>query len=253
MKILLFNFANKDSTNQLAMEKDNYIDGLVPLIEELGVDKFVRLVMSNCYFFSKDLVRNRHDKIVNKYISQEAIPGRYSTSRKHYGKKISRKKQEVLFRDKTCGEILTEIDGNGNSTIDSLLWELTGYSLKRNGKRQRDFVNYTISHIWGNAIHPFFFSNLWNIVLVPSFANNILDKPSSNNGEYNLGSKLLNTLKAIIYEYNHLSSLSWDEINLKCPGYNSVDVVSGKYEINVLLPRIDEEKQMPGKVKLYLK
>jgi hypothetical protein len=38
------------------------------------------------------------------------------------------------------------------------------------------YQNYIISHVWGLASHPLFFSSLWNIVLIPAHFNYLMDK-----------------------------------------------------------------------------
>src|SRR5690606_20131311 len=44
------------------------------------------------------------------------------------------------------------------------------------GGRSSTVKNYTISHVWGLASHPLFFSALWNVVLIPAHFNYLMDK-----------------------------------------------------------------------------
>lgn len=36
--------------------------------------------------------------------------------------------------------------------------------------------NYVISHIWPDTADPFYFSSLWNVVIIPAHCNDIMDK-----------------------------------------------------------------------------
>lgn len=39
-----------------------------------------------------------------------------------------------------------------------------------------------ISHIWGQAFRPYLFTSLWNVVIVPAYLNDLLDKHADNAG-----------------------------------------------------------------------
>lgn len=228
-------------------------DGMKSLVDQFGEDEFVRFAISSCFFFSKDLVDMRHKTLCRNIEEGIAVPARLSTNKKYYGgKKLKRKTQEVIFNDNETGKILTKIDGNGNANIDSLITNLTGYYLKGNKSRTPDFINYKISHIWGNSFHPCYFTSLWNVVLVPLFVNDILDKPSAVNGTYHIGAKILNTLKAIIYTYYGLESYDWNSLGIQAPSYDKSFVLPGSYTINVLSPCENKVPLKPVRVEVTL-
>ena len=215
---------------------ENQIDGMSILIDRFsGIKQFIEFVLSGCYFFSQDDAIEQHNKILYQVIQRLALPARHSTDIKLYNnrKDIKRGTKNVIYNDGKSGDILIDIDGNGNAAIDKLFTIKTHRYLKGNKSRKPDFVNLKISHIWGRAFDPRFFTNLWNIVLVPSFANDILDKPASCDGSYYIGAVLLNTLKCILHKYYRLNLLNWTDLGLTTPSYLSDKVIRGTYQINV--------------------
>lgn len=209
-------------------------DGMQIFFDKFNtVDDFVKFVISGCVFFQKSDVINRFDEMSYRIEHNEPLSARLSTKRDYYGKKLKRATQIVIFKDENKEEINTIIDGNGNANIDKLIRDITGYCLKSSKSRKADMVNLKISHIWGKAYHPSFFSSLWNIVLVPIFANDLLDKPSASNGDYFYGAVLLNTIKALIFQLYNLNSLDWDKLKINRPSYDEEKVVHGTYSFKV--------------------
>ena len=237
------NKSNHARSKRLTMN-DNQIDGMSILTDLFPeIKKFIEFVLSGCYFFSQNDVKERHKAILNQIINKTAVPARRSTDIRlyHNRKDIKRGTKNVIYNDGISGDILINIDGNGNAAVDKLISTKTRRYLKGNKSRNPDFINLTISHIWGRAFDPRFFTNLWNIVLVPSFANDILDKPASNDGSYYLGAVLLNTLKCILYKYYRLDLLNWKDLNLDAPSHISDKVISGIYRINVFETIVKDE------------
>lgn len=225
------------------------IDGMARLVGLFGETEFVKFAISCCYFFSKEIVKDRHDFMCDSIKRGLALPGRKSDNKNFYGgKKVTRKTEEVIFNDGSSGNILTKIDKNGNASIDSLIRNYTGYYLKKNVSHKADFINFKISHIWSKkAMHPSYFTSMWNLVLIPLFVNDILDKPSSEDGSYYVGALLLNTLKAIISKHNDLQSYNWASLKIDCPTYDPRYVLPGIYNINVL-ESAEKNQLAPSKV-----
>ena len=74
----------------------------------------------------------------------------------------------LLFKD---GKVKVLIDGTGNQTVVAAIEKGTGYIINSNSS---DLKNYTLSHIWANTTHnPYYFSSLWNIVIIPNYLNYI--------------------------------------------------------------------------------
>lgn len=246
-------------------------DGMKSLEMYLGEEKFIKLAIESSYFFSPQLVVDRFDEI-KKYIRMNKeddpadpafsdgnykvkyLPARYSEKEdakdtangvherdEIAGKvyfKLSNTSQRLCViyqegaRDKntkcggnTCG------GGNGNARVCQLIKKRTGYALGDKAD-ERDFKNCIISHIWGNAIDPRYFTNLWNIAIVPAWANHLLDKDETGT----LGSKLKATIQKVItvlYKLN-TNTYDWNSIGMDAPKCNEEEVLHGEYQLNII-------------------
>ena len=110
-----------------------------------------------------------------------------------------------------------------------LIKDRTGYDLGATTNKKH-FRNFIISHIWGHAIDPRYFTNLWNIVIVPAWANHLLDKDE----EGTLASTFKATIQKIITELYYFDNLDWPSIQMTPPSYNNKEVISGRYQINII-------------------
>ena len=124
---------------------------------------------------------------------------------------------------KTCG------GGNGNTRVCQLIKDRTGYDLGTTTNKKH-FRNFIISHIWGHAIDPRYFTNLWNIVIVPAWANHLLDKDEKGT----LASTFKATIQKIITELYDFNNIDWASIQMTPPSYNNKEVISGRYQINII-------------------
>lgn len=197
------------------------IEGSEALISQLGgVKEYLKLALTDSYFFCKTIVRQRVNEILDLWKVAESIPVRKSNT------------GQYIY--KNC-----RIDKDGNSNVRSIITEYTGYRIST-GKKS-NFLNYRISHLYGNASDPRYFSNFWNIVLVPEWANGLLEKDSSEEGTH--ASQVLNTYKAIsnqlysdcIMQLNELGSGEPISLYPQQPK----DVIHGTYSIKVLLEKED--------------
>lgn len=67
------------------------------------------------------------------------------------------------------------IDYDGNDFVRDAIHRYTGVWVCKNNKMNM-LRNYKISHIWGRTYDPFYFSSLWNVVIIPTHCNDIMDK-----------------------------------------------------------------------------
>ena len=119
--------------------------------------------------------------------------------------------------------------GNGNARVCQLIKDRTGYALGATSDKKH-FRNFIISHIWGHAIDPRYFTNLWNIVIVPAWANHLLDKDE----EGTLASTFKATIQKIITNL-YFANINWASIQMTPPpSYNNKEVISGRYQINII-------------------
>ena len=246
----------RDSINNSQNPK---VDGMDSLIEYITTKQFIKLAIESSYFFSPKLVKERVDEIKD-YINMHKkvdpafsagnykvkyLPARYSEA--NGGHERDESAGEVYFKlpnasqrlcviyqegargkNKECGAN-TCGGGNGNARVCQLIKDRTGYDLGTTTNKKH-FRNFIISHIWGHAIDPRYFTNLWNIVIVPAWANHLLDKDE----EGTLASTFKATIQKIITELYDFNNFDWASIQMTPPSYNNKEVISGRYQINII-------------------
>ena len=248
-------------------------DGMKSLEMHLGEEDFVKLAIESSYFFSPDLVVKRFEEI-KEYICQQKVvdpafdkeqykvkflPARYSSKEDaedgvhepvvEEGKvyfKLQNAAQRLCViyqegargKNKECGGN-TCGGGNGNARVCQLIKDRTGYDLGATTNKKH-FRNFIISHIWGNAIDPRYFTNLWNIAIVPAWANHLLDKDETGT----LGSAFKATIQKIIidlYKLDDNNNYDWKLIEMDAPTFNEEEVLHGNYQINTIDRIADKE------------
>ena len=247
----------RDSINKSQNPK---VDGMDSLIEYITTKQFIKLAIESSYFFSPDLVVKRFEEI-KEYICQQKVvdpafdkeqykvkflPARYSSKEDGVHEPVE-EEGKVYFnlpnasqrlcviyqegargKNKECGAN-TCGGGNGNARVCQLIKDRTGYDLGTTTNKKH-FRNFIISHIWGHAIDPRYFTNLWNIVIVPAWANHLLDKDE----EGTLASTFKATIQKIITELYDFDNIDWSSIQMTPPSYNNKEVISGRYQINII-------------------
>ena len=235
------------------------VDGMDSLIEYISTKQFIKLAIESSYFFSPKLVKERVDEIKD-YINMHKkvdpafsagnykvkyLPARYSEA--NGGHERDESAGEVYFKLPNASQRLCVIyqegargknkecggntcgGGNGNARVCQLIKDRTGYDLGTTTNKKH-FRNFIISHIWGHAIDPRYFTNLWNIVIVPAWANHLLDKDE----EGTLASTFKATIQKIITELYDFKNIDWSSIQMTPPSYNNKEVISGRYQINII-------------------
>ena len=261
---------NIDSVRKSIDKSQNpKVDGMDSLIEYISAKQFIKLAIESSYFFSPKLVVERFEEI-KEYICQQKdvdpadvdpafkdkkvkyLPARYTSKEdstdaadgvhecdQTLGKvyfKLSKESQRLCViyqegargKNKECGAN-TCGGGNGNARVCQLINDRTGYALGATSDKKH-FRNFIISHIWGHAIDPRYFTNLWNIVIVPAWANHLLDKDE----EGTLASTFKATIQKIITELYDFNNIDWASIQMTSPSYNNEEVISGRYQINII-------------------
>lgn len=246
----------RDSINN---SKNPKVDGMDSLIEYISTKQFIKLAIESSYFFSPKLVKERVDEIKD-YINMHKkvdpafsagnykvkyLPARYSEA--NGGHERDESAGEVYFKLPNASQRLCVIyqegargknkecggntcgGGNGNARVCQLIKDRTGYDLGTTTNKKH-FRNFIISHIWGHAIDPRYFTNLWNIVIVPAWANHLLDKDEKGT----LASTFKATIQKIITELYDFNNINWASIQMTPPSYNNKEVISGRYQINII-------------------
>lgn len=166
------------------------IDGIDQLLKLYGSEEsFVKAFVESSLFIPPEMVRERNEELVDLYFSKGKFPVRYSKDfndlfnikNKDEGVKLT-KDNEIEYDEQF--KIL--IDGDGNRHVRNILKEKLNHIIS--GGQKSTIKNYIISHVWGKASHPLFFTSLWNIVLLPAHLNYLMDKDDESH-------KLVKTVK----------------------------------------------------------
>ena len=227
----------RDSFSKDSLDK---IDGFNELIVFLGEEKFIKSVIESSFFFDKKIVDDQRNDIFKK-LGEQPIPARKTTKTQSGipGVGVNTKIGNLdIYQINGCN-IPVELDGDGNKQVRDIIEEKTGYTIS-SGKKCI-FQNYIISHIWGEAYDPRYFTNLWNIVLVPAWANSLLDKNSDD--EDSIEFKLKETFKKICVELYDLDapqfSEEWDDMASRMGATSNEKITSNiskhpTYQISVI-------------------
>lgn len=227
----------RDSFSKDSLDK---IDGFNELIVFLGEEKFIKSVIESSFFFDKKIVDDQRNDIFKK-LGEQPIPARKTTKTQSGipGVGVNTKIGNLdIYQINGCN-IPVKLDGDGNKQVRDIIEEKTGYTIS-SGKKCI-FQNYIISHIWGEAYDPRYFTNLWNIVLVPAWANSLLDKNSDD--EDSIEFKLKETFKKICVELYDLDapqfSEEWDDMASRMGATSNEKITSNiskhpTYQISVI-------------------
>ena len=222
------------------------IDGIVALANEIGEDKFITWAIEQSYFFAPDIVAERMNKLIEDLENKTTpLPARKTT-------KNDKDAEEGYFHSEIDGntyyidgdiKIPVTLSKDGNDFVRSLISNETGYTV--GAGKDNIFQNYIISHLWGRAYDPRYYTNFWNIVLVPAWANSLLDK---NGEEGSLASKLKATFMAISKKLYMAKGVNWNGLNMTEPKIpNKDDVRKGDYSIKILCKKDNKGKCTPIK------
>ena len=215
--------------------------GTNSLLSRFAGDKdFLSVVLKDSYFLSSELAKTRYDAIAKSFNNNVPLFARQSKDTKIQSNGLFHYISEV---DKSHKDFPFIVDKDGNTEVKNLIEDNTGYTVSAG--YDSIFLFYIISHIWGDAFDPRNFTNFWNIVIVPAWANFILDKQGVQD---ELAKKMINTFKAICIKHYKMRSMRWKRIDKDFkniepdPNY----VVGGEYTINVINRK--SRKQNYGKI-----
>ena len=164
------------------------IDGIEGLVSKLGIRTFVQMAIEQSYFIHPSVVVKRHKVLVKLFDNNNILDARKSQNEDkeiQFGYKQELDKNQYHFiQYKEDGKVeydfLIKPDKNGNAPVRSIINQYTGYTMC--GGEDSIFQNYIISHIWGRAFDPRYFTSLWNVVIIPAWANPLMDKIQPEEG-----------------------------------------------------------------------
>lgn len=235
------------------------VDGSKALVDGFGGEElFIKKTIENCIFFDPLLVAERFNEVIEKLYfvdnsSKEKVdeflnscrdinflPVRKSGTKSFFYKikttcvNIDHKTNKVIKLENVSTrrkqDCLICIDKDGNYAVKDIIKSKTCCVVAKGDKQS--LKNYIISHIWGQARDPRYFSNLWNIVLVPSYANPLLDKNYEKDSTHP-GAKLLNTLKAVMTSFYCFDDLEWDKLKINQPSYEKNQMICIKEKLKI--------------------
>lgn len=227
----------------VAKGKFDKIDGIDALIELFSNDHaaFIERVLKESYFFSPGLEEQRFDELVTELnrtsyarYSQEEYQG-YGANKKQIIDNSKRTPISHTLKDGS-GPYNVELDDDGNRKLRQIINNKTNYWVS-NGKDTSQFVNFRISHVWGRAFDPRYFTSLWNVVLVPAWANDLLEKEY---GYSSLVDEMKDTFKAICINLYGMKYRNWGNIMLSSmPNLSkSKKTIHGNYQINIIREKV---------------
>lgn len=176
------------------ISKNDGIESILSLFKT--EEEFIKHYFSNILFFNPEIVNEQAVKILNKIKNNEKLPVRFTKeSKKHFyfenkenlnnrsSKTFKTRKDAHIFSDANNlyhkeSDIKVITDKDGNYYVRKEIYDYTGYRISQG--ILSDYINYTISHIWGNTSNPYFFTSLWNISIIPQTFSFIIDKSKSN-------------------------------------------------------------------------
>lgn len=191
-------------------------NGLDILIHALANEGgLINHLIENTLFIRQESVRAQTAQMLASQIAGK-IPARFSTEeyiycyadmRRH--KRLFKNRTEAVQRSETEAIYTTVrpgvrimVDKDGNYWVRRAIKDYTGEVVSAG--RVSTIQNYMISHIWGNTADPYFFTGLWNIVLIPLHCAFILDKPDDHHPEIRNTKELI---KAVCWELYHPNDL----------------------------------------------
>jgi hypothetical protein len=185
------------------------IDGIDQLVSLYGgQEDFIKAFIESTLFIPPEIVQARNTEIVDIYQSGSKLPIRYSPS--HHEVLGIKNKAEAIALTRynkshlpkyPAFNIKIDNDGNHENRRQIKLRLNQTISMGKNSS----IKNYIISHVWGLASHPLFFSSLWNIVLVPAHFNYLMDKDPDSHRAVGLVKDAIRNICISLYKpYNSL-------------------------------------------------
>jgi len=166
------------------------------LTEDEKIHRFADYMISKTYFFSPEIVNNRHKEILEIISQNEKLKARFSTAKNIYFEEngypahltsrnqaaAASKERNIYYKSKDRRHPIL-IDTTGNNEVVNLIKDYSSARISQ-GNKYCNIKSVVISHIWGYAYDPIFFTNLWNIAIVPNYLNPVLDKTENNDSTY---------------------------------------------------------------------
>lgn len=126
---------------------------------------------------TKNIFVDYYDVYGNPLVVHDCRQGYAMTSKNDVFTKITDKSSSVAVVYDYKG-ITIVIDPNNNNFVHTAISKYTGVKIGRG--ESNTIRNYIVSHIWAKTYDPFYFSSLWNVVIIPNHCNFLMDKPGAS-------------------------------------------------------------------------
>lgn len=238
--------------------ENTIIDGLNGLFNLCdNSERLLKNIIENTYFFCPDIVEKQAKELLS---NEEGSPLfiRKSNGIDYYDKdkNIINSNKAATLNKQACYIKLNDefvgikVDYDGNKEVRRQIRKYTGYRVSEG--ENNNFVNYTITHIWGNTNNRYYFSFMWNYCLTPSYAAFITDKSNKNKAlqdSKKFTELLQKTLKTIAIKLYNPVDLMGDKIDNNDFNDNDFELDLSLIELNFIGKREVNEKNG----KLYFK
>lgn len=190
------------------------INGLMELMNHLGwpqeglkdkegVKAYLRNALSECIFFSPEIVIQRNELIVNILRASSASIDKYKDTKNtcflfRNGSKRDEAIPPGVYNMAENG--YTKVDEHNNDCVKRVIKQLT--NLRVSLGRNSDILNYNVCHIWGQTNNPIMLTSLWNVILVPAYKAGLTDKSAED--EKMVVSGTIKTIVRQIYDLKNL-------------------------------------------------
>lgn len=150
---------------------------------------------------TKNIFVEYYDVYGKPLVVHDCRQGYAMTSKNDVFTKITDKSSSVAVVYDYKGVTIV-IDPNNNNFVHTAISKYTGVKIGRG--ESNTIRNYIVSHIWAKTYDPFYFSSLWNVVIIPNHCNFLMDKPGTSRIHKSSATRMVahsvqNLFKAICY------------------------------------------------------
>ena len=176
--------------------KDGYSDFFNHF--NISEKKFIEYGLKSIIIVDKNIARKNWEQLKNSIVNNKDVFIR------GYGRDAKGTNLYFELYNELFGNNNVKKDPTNNAEPRRIIQELTGV------KRDRDILNYQVSHVFGRTKNPYMFTAAWNIIYIPK----IFDPFTGHESKGELTEKFTEALQSKIYdefidiieEYNELIS-----------------------------------------------
>lgn len=194
--------------------KDGYLDFFNYF--EISDDEFIEYGLNSTIVADKEKTFSSWNILKNNIVSNKEVFIR-GYGRDSKGTDLYLELYRDIFRNENIKK-----DPTNNSKPTKIIQELTGI------KKNKDIINYQVSHVFGKTKNPYLFTAAWNIIYIPK----IFDPFTGHESKGKLKEKFIKKLQEKIYsEYGELIE-DYNEIISKLDIVKNLENIRNKLNIN---------------------